>query len=293
MELRTLRYFLTVLQEGSITNASKRLHVTQPTLSRQLSDLERELGRPLYNRSHAGITPTEHGTMLAKYAASIIELAEKAEADVKLPSKTVSGSVHLGCGETRAMEQIADAMIATRKKHPDVDFKIYSGTTVELTDGLVRGQFDFLLECELQPHVDMNVLPLPHKDRWGAVMRKDDELANLDAVEVKDIAHRTLITSRQGTKTGKLRDWLGNVADKVEVAADYNLAMNAKFLVRRGVGIALAYEGLIADADSDLRFVPLSPALVSEHGLIWRKTLPSRQAQVFLDAVRAQIGATS
>ncbi len=288
MELRTLRYFLTVLQEGSITNASKRLHVTQPTLSRQLSELERELGRSLYTRSHSGVTPTEHGAMLAKYAESIVDLAEKAEGDVKLPSMTVSGSVHIGCGETRAMEQLADAMISTRGEYPEVDFKLYSGTTAELTDGLVRGQFDFLLECELQPHANMNVLPLSHKDRWGAIVRDDDPLAKLDAVEVEDIATRSLITSRQGTKTGKLREWLGDAADEVEVVAEYSLAMNAKFLVRKGVGVALAYEGLIADTDSDLRFVPLDPALVSEHGLVWRKTLPSRQAQVFLDAVRRQ-----
>lgn len=171
-----------------------------PCESRQLSELERELGRPLYNRSHAGITPTEHGAMLAQYAESIIGLAEKAEEDIKLPSKMVSGTVHLGCGETRAMEQIADAMIATKQDYPDVNFKLYSGTTTELTDGLVRGQFDFLLECEVQPHVDMNVLKLSHKDRWGAIVRADDELANRDMVRVEDVADRSLITSRQGIK---------------------------------------------------------------------------------------------
>lgn len=138
--------------------------------------------------------------MLAQYAESIIGLAEKAEEDIKLPSKMVSGTVHLGCGETRAMEQIADAMIATKQDYPDVNFKLYSGTTTELTDGLVRGQFDFLLECEVQPHVDMNVLKLSHKDRWGAIVRADDELANRDMVRVEDVADRSLITSRQGIK---------------------------------------------------------------------------------------------
>lgn len=291
MEIRTLRYFLTVLQEGSITNASKRLHVTQPTLSRQLSDLEKELGRPLYNRSHAGVTPTEHGAMLAKYAESIIELAEKAEADVKLPSKTVSGSVHIGCGETRAMEYLADAMNATRREFPDISFELYSGTTSDLMDGLVRGRFDFLLECELQPHVNLNVLELPHRDRWGAVVRYDDPLAALDEVTVDDLTGRTLITSRQGTKTGKLREWLGSRADSFEVAATYSLAMNSKFLIRKKVGVALVYEDLISDADSDLCFVPLRPTLESNHGLVWRKTLPSRQAQVFLDSVQRQLSA--
>ena len=121
MELRTLRYFLTVVQEGNITNAAKRLHVTQPTLSRQLAELEKELGRQLYTRGHAGIIPTEHGVMLANYAESILDLAEKAEADISLPAKTVSGSVHIAAGETKAMQLLTEAMIAVRKEYPEID----------------------------------------------------------------------------------------------------------------------------------------------------------------------------
>lgn len=289
MELRTLRYFLTVLQEGSITNASKRLHVTQPTLSRQLADLERELGRPLYTRSHAGISPTEYGAMLARYAEAIVGLAEKAEQDVKLPSKTVSGCVHIGCGETQSMELLANAMVQTREEYPQVEFDLHSGTSADLVDGLVRGQYDFLLECELQPHADMNVLELPHADRWGAIVLKDDPLAALCEVAVDDLVGRPLIVSHQAMKTGKLHDWMREDSDGLDIAATYSLAMNAKFLVRKGVGVALAYEGLIDGIDSDLAFVPLAPALFSRSGLVWRKTLPSRQAQVFLDAVRAQM----
>lgn len=291
MELRTLRYFLTVLQEGSITNASKRLHVTQPTLSRQLSQLEHELGRPLYDRSHAGIAPTEYGAMLARYAEAIVELADKAEEDVRLPSKTVAGCVHIGCGETQAMELLADAMVQTRREHPQVEFNLHSGTSADLSDGLVRGQYDFLLECELQPHVDMNVLELPHADRWGAIVAQGDPLATLCEVSATDLADRPLIVSRQAMQTGKLHDWLRSGAEACNVAATYSLAMNAKFLVRRGLGVALVYEGLIADADSDLAFIPLAPTLHSRSGLVWRKTLPSRQAQVFLDAVRIQMEA--
>ncbi len=297
MELRTLRYFLAVLQEGSITNASKRLHVTQPTLSRQLAELERELGRPLYTRSHTGISPTEHGAMLAKYAESIVSLAEKAEADVKLPSKTVAGVVHIGCGETQAMELLADAMVATQREYVGVNFELHSGTSADLLDGLVRGQYDFLLECELQPHVAMNVLELPYADRWGAVVLRDDPLAELPEVRVDDLTDRQLIVSHQAMKTGKLHDWLQKsephgAMDVFDVVATYSLAMNCKFLVRRGVGVALTYEGLIDGSDAGLVFIPLAPALISHSGLVWRKTLLSRQAQVFLDAVRTQIGTT-
>ena len=286
MELRTLKYFLAVIQEGNITNAAKRLHVTQPTLSRQLADLEKELGRQLYTRGHAGIVPTEHGVMLASYAESIIDLAEKAEADISLPAKTVSGSVHIAAGETKAMQLLTEAMIAVRKEYPEIDFQMYSGTTADLMDGLVRGQYDFLLECELQPHLNLNSLELPDPDVWGLVVRKDDPLACRECIRPEDVLDRKLITSRQGTKVGPLHDWLGAYADDVDVVATYSLGMNAKWLIRSGFGIAFAYdELLVPPSGSDLVFLPLEPRIESRHGLVWRKTLPTRQAQVFLDAV--------
>lgn len=290
MELRTLKYFLTVAQEGNITNAAKRLHVTQPTLSRQLADLEKELGRQLYTRGHGGVELTEHGSMLVAYANSIVELAEKAEADIKLPARTVSGSVHIAAGETKAMDLLSRAMMAVRDEYPGIDFQLYSGTTTDLMDGLVRGQYDFLLECELQPHVNMNVLELPDPDVWGVVTLRSDPIAQLESARPRDVAGRAVITSRQGTKVGPLHDWLGEYAEEVDVVATYSLGMNAKWLIRRGFGVAFAYDQILTppDADnySDLVFVPLEPQIESRHGLVWRKTLPTRQAQVFLDAMR-------
>lgn len=290
MEIRTLRYFLAVVQEGSISNAAKRLHVTQPTLSRQLAALEDELGRQLYTRGHAGVMPTEHGVMLANYAESIIDLAEKAEADISMPSRTVSGSVHIAAGETKAMQTLTRAMASVRGEYPGIDFQLYSGTTADLMDGLVRGQYDFLLECELQPHVNMNVLELPNPDVWGLITRADDPLAAHGIITPADLADRQLITSRQGTKVGPLHDWLGDLADKVDVVATYSLGMNAKWLIRAGFGVALAYdELLVTKGSTDLVFIPLEPRIESRHGLVWRKTLPTRQAQVFLDAVREAV----
>ena len=294
MELRTLRYFLAIAQEGNITNAAKRLHVTQPTLSRQLADLEKRLGRQLYTRGHAGVELTEHGSMLLAYAESIVDLADKAELDIKLPSETVSGSVHIAAGETKAMGLITRAMIRVRGEYPGIDFQMYSGTTADLMNGLVRGQFDFLLECDMQPHVNMNVLELPDPDVWGIVCLRSDPLAKLDCVRPEDIAKRPLITSRQGAKVGPLHEWLGEYADEVDVVATYGLAMNAKWLIRSGFGVALAYDEILtstaAGDTSDLAFVPLEPRIESRHGLVWRRTLPTSQAQVFLDAVGDVIG---
>jgi len=292
MELRTLRYFLMVVQEGNITNAAKRLHVTQPTLSRQLADLEKELGRQLYTRGHAGIVPTEYGVMLANYAESIVELAEKAEADISLPAKTVSGSVHIAAGETKAMRYLTSAMMRVREEYPGVDFQLYSGTTAELMDGLVRGQYDFLLECDLQTHVNLNLLELPDPDVWGIVARRNDPLAERNHIRPEDVLDRKLITSRQGVKVGPLREWLGPHADAVDVVATYSLGMNTKWLIRAGFGVALAYDELLVPPNmesSDLVFIPLEPRIESRHGMVWRKALLTRQAQVFLDALHSEI----
>lgn len=291
MELRTLRYFIAVAQEGSLINASKRLHITQPTLSRQLADLERELGRQLFLRTHGGTELTEYGAVLLNYAQSITELVSKAEEDIKLPERSVVGSVHIAAGETRAMSTLAQAMRNTRSKYPGIDFQLHSGTSTDLMDGLVRGQYDFLLECELQPHVNLNVLELPFQDRWGVVVPSDHSLAAKDGVQLDDIASFPLILSRQAQRVGSLRQWFGARAESLEIVATYGLLMNVKWLVKSGFGIALSFEGLIASSaeasPEGLSFVPLDPPVCSRNGLLWRKTMLSRQAQAFLDEVNA------
>ena len=291
MELRTLRYFIAVAQEGSLVNASKRLHITQPTLSRQLADLERELGRQLFLRTHGGTELTEYGAVLLNYAQSIAELVSKAEEDIKLPERSVTGSVHIAAGETRAMSTLAQAMRNTRNKYPGIDFQLHSGTSADLMDGLVRGQYDFLLECELQPHANLNVLELPFRDRWGVVVPSDHSLATKDAVQLDDIASFPLILSHQARQVGSLRQWLEARAESLEIVATYGLLMNVKWLVKSGFGIALSFEGLIAScaeaSPEGLSFVPLDPPVYSKNGLLWRKTMPNRQAQAFLDEVNA------
>lgn len=287
MELRTLRYFIAVVREGSITAAAKSLHVTQPTLSRQLAALEVELGHALYQRNRQGIELTEQGVILRRYAESILALADKAEEEIALPTHSIAGKVHIAAGETQAMELIARAMERTQAEYPGIAFEIYSGTSADLMDNFVRGFYDFFLECELRSHVDMHTMKLPHLDEWGLLVRRDDPLANLAAVTAAELVGHPLISSRQGVKVGVLGQWLGGLAEKMDVRATYNLPLNAKFLVRQGLGAAFTYRGLFeANAMSDLAFVPLSPALESTQGIVWRKTLPTRQAQAFLGKLR-------
>ena len=260
MELRTLRYFVTVVREGSITAAAKSLHVTQPTLSRQLAALEDELGHLLYQRNRKGIELTEQGVILRRYAESILALAGKAEEEIALPTHSIAGKVHIAAGETQAMELVAEAMKRTSAAYPGITFELYSGTSADLMDNFVRGFYDFLLECELRSHVDMHTLRLPHTDTWGLLVRRDNPLAAKAAVMPEDLLGQPLISSRQGVKVGVLGQWLGDLADEMDVRATYNLPLNAKFLVRQGIGSAFTYRGLFeANELSDLAFVPLFP----------------------------------
>lgn len=286
MELRMLEYFLAVMREGSISNAAKALHVTQPTLSRQLAALEKEFGCELYVRGPQGVEPTERGIMLGRYAESIMDLAGKAERDMLAPEKSVSGIVHIGAGESQAMCLIAQAMAEVQKEYPGVSFAIHSGTTADLKDGLVRGFYDVMLECEMRPHAKMNAFPLPVKDRWGAIALKDSRIGCMSGISPDDLADERVIASRQAL-SGVLRQWAGSAIDAWRVSATFNLPMNAKYLVRQGMGCLLTYEGLFElGENSDLRFVPFDPAFEVQHGLVWRAALPNRQTQVFIDAVK-------
>lgn len=305
MELRTLEYFLAVAREGSLTRAAKVLHVTQPTLSRQLASLEQEFGQQLYLRSHTGIRLTQAGEVLQGYAASIVELSEKAEDELSLTEREISGPVYLGLGETAAVSSLARAMVRVRREHPGITFRVRSGNTADLMDGLVAGVYDFLLECGVRPHHDLNELDLPHADHWGAVMRADDPLAGHETLEVADLAGRDLILSSMETRTGrngKLPDSLSLISELAHagnVVATFTLAHNTRYLVKAGLGIAVVYGGLVeVGGDTGLVFVPIvqgardgssEPELIyAHHGLLWRKVMLSKQAQVFLDAMRGE-----
>lgn len=286
MELRTLAYFRMVADEGSITNAANAPHVTQPTLSRQIAQLERELGQPLFLRGHGGVELTERGAILYRYACDILDLADKAEGEVALPENAVSGTVHIGAGETKGMVVLARAMRAVHERYPGIDFELRDGTSSELMESFVKGYFDLLLECDLQPYANLNALELPVHDVWGALMRVDDPLAKLDVVRPEDLEGRDCIASAQSLKRD-LGHWLGASVERINMLVTCTLPLNAFFLAEEGVGVLLTYDGLVDERQrSVLYFRKLAPHLEAHHGLLWRKTMLTRPAQVFLDEVR-------
>lgn len=290
MELRTLRYFLALAQEGTISNAAKALHVTQPTLSRQLSDLEKSFGKQLFERGSKGIVLTDDGVRLREYAESIVELADKAEAELAQPDKAVTGDVHIGCGETDAMRIVLRAAKRLRTQHPGVHFHLSSGTSADLMDRFDGGLFDFLLECEVASRPDCEMLVLPATDVWGVLMREDHPMAAHDVVEAKDLVDEPLICSRQALKVGKMREWAGEILDEWNVVATYNLVFNGALMVEEGMGVALAYAYLTRTDDGGLLcFRPLDPPLISAMGIIWKKHRRlSRAAAAFLECLREE-----
>ncbi len=291
MELRTLRYFLALAQEGTISNAAKALHVTQPTLSRQLADLEKGFGKQLFERGAKRVALTEEGARLREYAESIVELADKAEAELSQPEKAVSGDVYIGCGESDAMRIILRAAEWTRRDHPLVHYHLFSGTSADLAERFDGGLLDFMVEFELTGRPDCLTLTLPAVDTWGVLMRADDPLAQQAAVRPADLAGRPLIGSRQGIKSGKMMEWAGDGFEEWDVVATYNLLFNGALMVEEGIGVAICYDRLAnASEDGPLRFRPLDPPLTSDIGVVWKKHRRlSRAAAVFLERLQDEV----
>lgn len=291
VELRTLRYFLALASEGTVSKAAASLHVTQPTLSRQLADLEREFGKQLFVRGPKRIQLTEDGVVLRDYAQIIVDLADKAAGELLLPTHAVAGSVHIGCGEARASQAIWRAMAAMQADYPRVKFHVHSGNSTDLLPHFESGLLDFLEECELAGHGDCHVVPLPDTDRWGVVVRTDDPLAALDRVRPEDLAGRAVIGSRQGMRVAGIPEWAGALFESMPVAATYNLPFNGAEMARAGIGACFMYEGLADVSEgSGLTWRPLKPEVVSNAGIIWKKHRRlSKAAELFLEYLRAEV----
>lgn len=292
MELRVLKYFVTVVDEGSITDAAKILHVTQPTLSRQLAQMEQELGTPLFVRGRGGIALTERGAVLNQYARSLLDLADKAEEAVAIPRGDVAGTVRIGAGETRAFSIVAEACARVRRRHPNVTFNVHDGTSADLKDQFARGFYDFLLDCNSGENTDFNQLELPIGDCLGVVMRTDDPLCTRNEVRMEDLVSRDVIASP--AMMASLRRQLANGDDRLpRVVCTYGLPLNARHLVLAGMGVMITFDELVSGTGigtgSDaggLCFRPLSPQIEMRHKILWRKVMPTRAAQALIDELQ-------
>lgn len=283
MELRVLQYFLAVAKEQNISAAAQSLHLTQPTLSRQLKELEEELGKPLMIRGNRKITLTEEGMLLRKRAEEILELVGRTEKEVKQSDDMVSGDIYIGTGETDGIRQIAKAANQLQKKYPHIHFHIVSGDAVDVCERLDKGLLDFGILLGDLDKTKYYYMELPMKDLWGGLMPRSSPLAQKETISPQDLWDKPLILSRQSENKSGLYRWLQKDPSELYTAATYNLIYNASLMVDEGMGYAFTLDKLVNTTGSHLWFRPLNPRLEMGMCLVWKKhQIFSKAAELFL-----------
>lgn len=288
MELRVLRYFLAVAREESICGAAESLHLSQPTLSRQLMDLEEELGKKLFIRGNRRITLTEDGILLRKRAGEILDLVEKTAGELSAAETGLAGDVYIGAGETRGVHYLTQRARRLQERYPRVRFHISSGDTTDITERLDKGLIDFGLLFDPTDSRRYSACPLPVFDTWGLLLRRDDPLAEKAEITAGDMPGLPLIISRRVRDGKTLENWLGRDFDSLNIVSTYNLLYNASLMVEDGLGYALCLDGIInTTGDSPLCFRPLSPSVPAGMSVVWKKyQVFSGAAEKFLELLR-------
>lgn len=288
MELRVLHYFLAVAREESISAAAESLHITQPTLSRQMRDLEEELGKQLLIRGNRKLTLTEEGVLLRKRAEEIIDLVGKTEAEITRPDELIGGDVSIGGGETEGMRLIAKTVQNIQILYPEVKFHFFSGNAEDVTEKLDKGLIDFGVLIEPADVTKYDFIKLPTTDVWGVLMRKDSPLAKKECIRPDDLQNIPLICSSQSMVRNEMSGWLGINYEKLNIVSTYNLIYNAKLLVEEGVGYALGLDKLVDVSEKDnLCFKPLEPKLEVGLVLVWKKyQVFSKATELFLNQIQ-------
>lgn len=285
METRVLRYFLAVAQEGSVTRAARALHLTQPTLSRQIRELEEELGQTLFSRGGRELSLTREGLLLRQRAEEIVGLAEITEKEFRsLGEKTVSGDLSLGCGESKALSFVTDALKVLQDEHPLIIPHFFSGNGEIVMDRLDKGLLDFAVLMGAENTERYYSFPLPNHDTWGLLMDKDDPMAQKKAITAEDLLDIPLILSSQSLSRDELSGWLGFPMSRLHIAATYTLLFNGSLMVRSGLGYALCFDHIAPSGkDSPFAFRPLTSPL----SLVWKKhQILSAPAEAFLAKIR-------
>lgn len=295
MELRLLKYFLEAANELNITRAAQRLHITQPSLSRQIADLEHEVGRKLFTRERFGIRLTEEGVLLKKRAQEIIGLEEKTLSELSgTNNENIIGTVYIGAGETIGIKHISRVLKKLRTDHNGIRYRMISGDSEDVSDKLEKGLVDFGLfigRTGIHISSSYNYIALSDSDVWGVVVRSDDTLAGKTGVTPDDLKGRELLFSYQAKTQGEFSEWLGYSFDELDIIGTYNLAYNSSVMVREGLGILVTIDGIISTGgESGLKFIPLTPELKAGLVLAWKKSAVfSKAALKFLEYFKASL----
>lgn len=298
MELRVLQYFLAIAREQSIVRAAESLHLSQPTLSTQIKNMEEELGKQLLIRGSKGsrkVTLTEEGMILRKRAEEILELVQKTEKEISIADDIIMGDIYIGAGETDAIRLIARAAKKLQETHPGIHYHIASGNSEFVKERLDKGLIDFGLVFTSIDLTRFDALKMPARDVWGVLMRKDSALAQKEVITPKDLWDKPLIFSQQEDKGGTITQWLKRKVSDLNIVATYNLIFNASLMVEEGLGYAITFDRIInTTGDSKLCFRPLKPRLENEMSIIWKKyQVLSKPAEKFIATLQEQLNSDS
>lgn len=292
MEIRVLRYFLTIVQEKSMNKAAGVLHITQPTLSRQIAQLEEEVGVKLFRRGGRGIVLTEEGILLRRRAEEILRLVDKTEKELKEQDELIEGTITIGCGETAAVEILIDALREFHQKHPMVQFDIFTANADMVAEQMDQGLVDISLLMEPADVEKYEFIRLGIREKWVAVMRSDDPLAAKEAVTPKDLAGKKLILPRRMNLRNEAVSWLGEFYQESSIYCTCNLSTNSSVMVEKKMGYSLVVEGSLPFLDhAKITYRPLSPEISFTSVLAWKRQQPfSPAASKLIDHFRRSLG---
>ncbi len=271
MEIRVLRYFLETAREGNMTRAAQRLFVSQPTMSKQLKALEKELGTKLFIRTNYNLRLTEAGMLLRERAEDIISLVDKTEAEFKALEEVNSGEIYVGAPESESMRFFAEIVCRLQRDYPRIRCNIYSGNMQDVCEKLDKGLLDFAIVINYVDPMKYNYLPMSTEDTWGVIMRRDDSLAGKESFSISDLKKLPLICSKQWVDQ-EFPQWFRSDLGEVNIVATYNLPFNGAVMAKTGMGYALMLNNLVHTGEgSEIIFRPLTDVPKAEMYIIWRK----------------------
>lgn len=289
MELRVLRYFLAVAKEQNFTKAAEQLHITQPTLSRQLAALEEELGTTLFNRSGRSITLTDEGLLLKRRALEIIDLQEKIVDELRGNEEEVEGVITIGCGEFAAVEILAQICGEYKKKYPLVQIALHTGTADMILEMMNKGLVDIGMFLEPVSTEDLDYIRLPDSDQWIISMKPDDSLAKKEMITKEDLLNLPLILPERYGVQSEIANWFGKDFEKLNISFTSNLGTNAGVMAMHGLGYPVSVQGAVRYWRQDLLIQKkLYPEVKASTVIAWRRNLPhSRAIRLFIDEINA------
>lgn len=292
MEIRVLRYFLAVVREQGINRAAEVLHITQPTLSRQLSQLEDEVGVKLFHRGAKKIILTNEGILLRRRAEEILALVDRTEQELIEQDELVEGRIVIGGGELAAMQELPEIIRSFREKYPLVTFDIFTGNADLVKEQMEKGLIDIGVLLEPIDMEKFDFIRLKGKEQWAVLMRPDDPLAEKESITAKDLKNAPLILPRRSNIQNELVNWLGDSFQESQVLFTSNLSTNGALMVQKGLAYSLVIEGSVPFWDKDkITFRPLSPKLTANSVLAWKKQQPfSLAATKFIQHMRYLLG---